>query len=151
MLASGSTFAAGATTVTCTATDAAHNSSTSTFKVNVRYAFNGFFRPIDNLPIVNAVNAGQAIPVKFSLGGDQGLTIFTTGWPKVAVMSCQANTVQDPVEETVTAGNSSLSYSSDGQYNYVWKTDKAWANSCRQLQLKFADGSTQVANFIFKK
>ncbi len=151
VLPSGSTFAAGATTVTCTATDAAGNSRTSTFKVNVRYAFNGFFRPIDNLPIVNAVNAGQAIPVKFSLGGDQGLSIFTTGWPKVAVMSCQANTVQDPVEETVTAGNSSLSYSADGQYNYVWKTDKAWANSCRQLQLKFADGSTQVANFIIKK
>jgi hypothetical protein len=148
---SGATFAAGATTVTCTATDAAGNSRASTFKVNVRYAFNGFFRPIDNLPIVNAVNAGQAIPVKFSLGGDQGLSIFTTGWPKVAVMSCQANTVQDVVEETVTAGNSSLSYSADGQYNYVWKTDKAWAGSCRQLQLKFADGSTQVANFVFKK
>lgn len=148
---SGATFAAGATTVTCTATDAAGNSRTSTFKVNVRYAFNGFFRPIDNLPVVNAVNAGQAIPVKFSLGGDQGLSIFTTGWPKVAIMSCQANTVQDVVEETVTAGNSSLSYSADGQYNYVWKTDKAWAGSCRQLQLKFADGSTQVANFVFKK
>ena len=47
--------------------------------------------------------------------------------------------------------NPSLSYSADGQYNYVWKTDKAWAGSCRQLQLKFADGSTQVANFVFRK
>ncbi|KGQ20841.1 Hyalin [Lysobacter dokdonensis DS-58] len=151
VLASGSTFAVGATTVTCTATDEAGNTRTSTFKVNVRYAFNGFFRPIDNLPIVNSVNAGQAIPVKFSLGGNQGLQIFAAGWPKVAWMACQANTVQDVVEETVTAGNSSLSYSADGQYNYVWKTDKAWAGTCRQLQLKFADGTTQTAHFIFKK
>ena len=79
VLPSGSTFAAGATTVTCTATDAAGNSRTSTFKVNVRYAFNGFFRPIDNLPIVNAVKAGQAIPVKFCLGGNKGLSIFAAG------------------------------------------------------------------------
>jgi hypothetical protein len=33
----------------------------------------------------------------------------------------------------------------------VWKTDKAWAGTCRQLQLKFIDGSTQTANFNFKK
>ena len=67
--------------------------------------------PPDRQPAdVNAVNAGQAIPVKFSLGGNQGLSIFTAGSPKVAIMSCQANTAQDAIEETVTAGNSTLSY-----------------------------------------
>ena len=59
---------------------------------------------------------------------------------------------QDAVEETVTAGGSSLQYdATSGQYIYVWKSDKAWAGSCRQLQLAFADGSTQAANFSFTR
>ena len=68
-------------------------------------------------------------------------------------MSCASNTLQDVIEETVTAGNSSLQYDAgNAQYIYVWKTDKAWSSTCRQLQLKFADGTTQaIANFTFKK
>jgi hypothetical protein len=58
----------------------------------------------------------------------------------------------DTVEETVTAGGSSLNYdSSVDQYIYVWKTDKAWAGSCRTLTIKFADGSIHQANFRFTK
>src|SRR6185436_4110875 len=40
------------------------------------YSFTGFYQPVDNLPTLNIVNAGKAIPVKFSLGGFQGLDIF---------------------------------------------------------------------------
>src|SRR5262249_16492205 len=43
--------------------------------------FTGFFPPISNVPVVNVVQAGQAIPVTFSLGGNQGLTIFAPGYP----------------------------------------------------------------------
>jgi hypothetical protein len=32
---------------------------------NVQYAFTGFFAPVDNVPVVNKANAGQAIPVKW--------------------------------------------------------------------------------------
>jgi hypothetical protein len=149
--ASGSMFNVGSTLVTCKASDSAGNDATSTFHVNVRYAFTGFFRPVDNLPTTNVVKAGQGIPVKFSLGGNQGMAIFAAGYPKAVLMTC-AGAVQDTVEETVTAGGSSLQYdATTGQYIYVWKTDKAWAGSCRQLQVKFADGTTQVANFSFTR
>lgn len=149
--ASGSWFNVGSNTVTCTAKDSRNNTATSTFQVIVSYNFSGFFRPVDNLPVANVVQAGQAIPVKFSLGGNQGMNIFTAGYPRVQVMSCANNTLQDTVEETVTAGNSSLQYQANGEYHYVWKTDKAWAGTCRQLQLTFADGKTQSANFTFRK
>ncbi|MGE5249082.1 MAG: PxKF domain-containing protein, partial [Bacteroidota bacterium] len=36
-------------------------------------------------------------------------------------------------------------------YTYVWKTDKLWANSCRQLVIKLDDGSFHRANFQFTK
>jgi hypothetical protein len=149
--ASGSTFQAGATAVTCTAEDARHNTATSTFNVNVTYAFGGFFRPVDNLPMANVVKAGQAIPVKFTLGGDQGLSIFTTGYPKAVAVSC-GSAYQDAIEETVTAGNSTLTYDTGTQqYHYVWKTDKGWGGTCRQLQIKFRDGTTRTALFNFTR
>lgn len=150
--ASGSTFALGATSVECTATDDSGNTGSASFTINVHYPWTGFFRPVDNLPMVNGVKAGSAVPVKFSLGGNMGLAIFATGYPRWVSMQCASGVLEDTVEETVTAGGSSLSYDAGAnQYVYVWKTDKTWAGSCRQLQLKLADGTTQVANFKFTK
>ena len=149
--ASGSMFNVGSTTVDCSAEDSRHNGSTSHFQVIVSYAFSGFFAPVDNLPIVNTVKAGQAIPVKFSLGGNQGMSIFFAGYPKQIVMPC-GGSAQDAIEETLTAGNSTLTYDAGtARYHYVWKTDKAWGGTCRQLQIKFADGTTQYANFNFTR
>jgi len=57
----------------------------------------------------------------------------------------------DPVEETVAISNNGLKYDAvSGQYVYGWKTEKSWIGTCRQLVLKFADGTTQTANFKFK-
>jgi hypothetical protein len=149
--ASGSTFAVGTTTVNCSATDSHGNTGTSSFNVIVSYNFNGFFKPIDNLPVVNVTKAGQAIPVKFSLGGNMGLNIFAAGYPRSVQMVCNG-AISDTVEETVTAGGSSLSYdATTGQYIYVWKSEKAWAGTCRQLQVKLADGTYHYANFSFTR
>lgn len=147
--ASGSVFSVGTTTVTATATDAAGNTTTSTFNVTVLYVFSGFFSPVGNLPTLNVVNAGRAIPVKFSLSGDKGLNIFATGYPASGVISCNSNDPAVDVDETVTAGSSSLSYGG-GQYNYVWKTESSWVGTCRQLVVKLNDGSEHRANFKFK-
>jgi hypothetical protein len=116
------------------------------------YNFTGFFSPVDNPPVVNQVKAGQAIPVKFSLGGDQGLNIFASGYPKSQTINCSTSAPIDDIEETVTAGNSSLSYDpASDRYNYVWKTEKGWAGQCRQLIVRFADGSPdKIAYFKFK-
>jgi hypothetical protein len=113
--------------------------------------FSGFFQPVDNLPTLNVVKAGSAIPVKFSLNGDQGLNIFAAGFPVSISINCDTGAPQDAIEVTVTAGNSSLSYSAGtGTYTYVWKTDKAWAGMCRQLVVRLNDGTDHVANFMFK-
>jgi len=114
------------------------------------YYFTGFFQPVDNLPTLNVVNAGRAIPVKFSLGGDQGLDIFAAGYPASAVVTC-GSTAEDAIEETVTAGSSSLSYdASTDTYTYVWKTNKSWTGTCRTLVVKLDNGSYHYANFKFK-
>jgi hypothetical protein len=57
----------------------------------------------------------------------------------------------DAIEQTVAASASGLTYgSSAGQYTYTWKTQKNWKGSCRQLEMKFNDGSVLRANFKFK-
>lgn len=119
---------------------------------HVIYNFTGFFQPVDNDKL-NLVKAGSAIPIKFSLGGNQGLNIFESGFPTSGVISCDPNADTDLIEVTVTAGQSTLSYDpAANQYVYVWKTDKAWANSCRILKIKLSDGSaTHKATFKFTK
>lgn len=127
-----------------------------TLQVNVtqppaQFTFTGFFPPVDNQPIINTVNAGRAIPIKFSLNGYQGLDIFATSYPASVTVAC-GTSAEDAIEQTVTAGGSSLSYdATTDQYTYVWKTDKAWANTCRTFVLKLSDGSYYRANFKFKK
>jgi len=142
----------GATrSVTITATDRVGRVSTAsgTYRVLV-YAFRGFFQPVDNLPVLNSVKAGSAVPVKFSLGGNQGLNVFAAGYPQPGVIPCGAGDAVD-LESTVIAGGSSLSYdAATDQYEYVWKTEKGWAGSCRQLIVRFADGTVHRANFKFK-
>ena len=51
------------------------------------YDFTGFFQPIEN-EMWNKGKAGSAIPVKFALGGDQGLDIFQEGCPKAIPIAC---------------------------------------------------------------
>ena len=115
------------------------------------YNYTGFFRPVDNPPVLNSVKAGSAIPVKFSLGGDYGLDIFATGYPRSHGIDCDTSASLDSIEETVTAGYSSLSYDPVAdQYVYVWKTAKAWAGTCRQLIVRLKDLTEHVANFKFK-
>ena len=134
-----------------------------TLSVDINFPFDGFFSPVDNMPKVNQVKAGSAIPIKFSLGGDYGMSIFAAGYPKsygVPAGLCSAApgninliTEADLLDAgvgTVNPGGSSLSYSGGNQqYNYVWKTEKSWSK-CRLFIIEFADGTTQGALFNFK-
>jgi hypothetical protein len=135
-----------------TSTVCGETSSFSPFLVAQElYAFTGFFRPIENLPAMNRVRAGRAVPIKFSLGGDQGSSILAGGAPAVWPIACGSLDHVNGVDEAVNAGHSSLSYDPGAdQYTYVWKTSSDWANSgCRQLVLKLDDGSEHRVNFQF--
>jgi WD40 repeat protein len=133
------------------------HASTWDFAIHQRYAFTGFFQPVDNTDssgtyILNSMKAGAAVPVKFSLNGNQGLSVFAAKSPASATFSCDPTMSVDAIEQTVNAGGSSLGYSSStGQYTYVWKTDSSWAGTCRQLVVTLADGTTHRADFKFTK
>ena len=114
------------------------------------YAFAGFFKPVDNQPVVNVMNAGRAIPVKFSLGGDFGLGVLADGYPKSQQVTCDASAPVSPIEETVSASASSLTYdAATDTYAYVWKSSSSWKDTCRQLVVALDDGSVHRLDFRF--
>jgi hypothetical protein len=117
------------------------------------YRFTGFAQPIDNGGVWNTAKAGSAIPVKFSLGGAQGMDVINAGSPTATATACPgASAALDAVEETVTASQSGLTYDADaGQYIYVWKTNKAWAGKCYSFDLGLNDGSSRTFNVEFFK
>jgi len=122
-----------------------------TLRAPLRYDFRGFFPPLVNLPGVNQVNAGQIVPVKFGLGGDRGLNIFANGSPASRQVSCSTGQPQGAATPIASPGGSGLSYdAATDSYSIGWQTDRAWSGTCRELEVRFADGSTQRARFNFR-
>ena len=121
------------------------------FLLHPVYDFSGFFAPVDNPDVMNRVQAGSAVPVKFGLAGDQGLDIFAEGYPRSQPIGCDSASPVDNIEQTVSAGESGLTYDATAdQYSYAWKTSKPWGDTCRQLVVKLDDGTVHRANFRFK-
>jgi len=126
--------------------------------LQVPFSYLGFFAPVDNpgtgtSPVYNVMKAGAAVPVKFSLGGDEGLDVITNSTQ--GQVQCDSSASLDGIEQTVAAGGSSLSYDpATKTYTYVWKTDKAWSTSlskCRLFNMELSDGTHHVAYFKFVK
>ena len=111
-------------------------------------------------PAAQAAQAEQAAPLTAEPGSDverifrvENLDRGPSFGPKTAKVTCPAAPpVLDLIEDYSTASVSGLHYdAAANQYNYVWKSDKAWAGTCRQLSVKLIDGTTHVANFKFLK
>jgi hypothetical protein len=143
------TSSVGTKSVTCTATDNEGNTASASVSYRVVYDFAGFFQPIDNLPSLNSAKAGSAVPVKFSLAGNQGLGVLA-GLPTSSQIACDTSDPGSEIEETASSGGGGLSFDPlTGQYTYVWKTNKAWKGSCRLLNVRFIDGNEYRAKFKF--
>ena len=116
-----------------------------------RYDFTGFEDPVDPAPAVNAMNAGRAVPLKFGLGGDQGMDILADSSPNSRQVDCDSGADLNDVSQTTTAGSSSLQYDPlTDRYTYVWKTNAAWAGQCRDLTVTFDDGTSATLRFRFR-
>jgi hypothetical protein len=79
------------------------------------------------------------------------MDILKAGYPGSQQIDCDSLDPVDKVVGTVTSGSRDLSYKKNTEeYTYIWKTEKAWAGSCRQLILKLNDGTEHLAYFEFR-
>ena len=137
-------------TVKVRASDARGLSAVASAMVSVVFNWSGFFAPVANAPELNVARSGSAIPVKFSLGADQGGAIFSTGFPVSLHVDCATGTPLDS-SPTTNPGASGLNYDQDAQqYVYVWQTRTSWSGTCRRLVLRLSDGTIQEALFRFR-
>jgi len=142
----------GSYSVNCDgAQDVADNTNSASANYAVHYAFSGIFIPgkgDDSLP---KIKAGRAIPLKFGLNGDFGLSVLQDGSPTSVKIHCSTGAMDGLEEIAVIKGNKKLTYSPDnGLYQFKWDTAKSWKGTCRRLLLKLDDGSTHSSDFRFK-
>jgi len=149
------TSTVGYHTITCTATDKAGNQASASVTYLVTYKFTGFFTPVDNPPVQNTANSGQAIPLKWRItdANDVPVLNLTAATVTAVTVSCSLGSSPDQLEE-YTTGSSGLLNQGNGYYQFNWNTPKSYKNSCKEMRLSLGEGSAtspvyHSANFQF--
>ena len=149
---SGSGFKAGTTTVTCTATDRAGNTASTTFTVTRQaLGFNGFLSPIGGADAtggsfstpLRTFKFGSTIPVKFTAGCD-GAAILTGVHRLQAVKYSNSTVAGTPIvvtaQDAVTTGNQFRLVNGAWQFNLDTK-GSGMSTGIWRLVATLSDGS----------
>lgn len=147
------TSSPGQHTFEVTARDNLGNTTKRVINYSVVYSFTGFTAPVNNLPIVNVAQAGQTIPITWTIRDYAGAGISdSSSFLQVssATVPCDSADITDEVEWTTAS--TGLKYLGGGTWRYNWQTSKSYAGSCRTLRLKLSDGVAEgrSASFRFK-
>ena len=130
---------------------------TSMLSFGMRYAFEGFFAPLDmstsTTVVWNSVKAGQAVPIKWRLltnGAPVADPASFSGVSAFPVSCTAAAAIDAPVEQT-SPGTATLSYNGEGQWQFNWKTPSNYKGTCQAVFVRFNDGSrSPEVRFKFK-
>lgn len=170
----GATFAPGATTVACVATDADGNQAMSTFAVNVAFAVSGFLAPVGTGKDATAIKAGSAVPLKWQVSDGAGGFIGDTRIVDLArsgVGTCTAAAramiasrggksrrgrarsralgALRPLAD-YTSARSAVRYDAAAeQYVYTWQSPKQ-PGACYRVVVAFTDGTAREAQFTLR-
>jgi hypothetical protein len=143
----------GTRTFTVTGTDLAGHSATKSVTYVVNFVFVGFQPPVDAPPTLNTVNAGNTVPVKWSLANAAG-TVYANLNAVQSLSSKQIrcpNANTDPAGQDVPIGTTDILKITNGTtFQFNWKTSTSFAGTCRRFFIHLSDGSTPYADFKFR-
>jgi hypothetical protein len=147
---SGSVFALGATTVTCTAKDKAGNVGTETFTVTVTAAWSNVLQPV-NLDGSSVFKLGSTVPVKFQLtGASAGITNLSAALYTQRLGTTPTGSSLEAIStSSATTGNLFRYDSTSGQYIFNLST-KTLSVGTYQLRLDLGDGVLRTVNISLK-
>ena len=121
--------------------DSSGNAASASATYSFQYEFGGFYAPLLAEPASVTVRAGDTVPVKFSLHGDQGLDVLK----RVAWRPCGAVT-----NDSSTAFGSLIYNAGPDRYTFMWTTERSWAGSCKELLVTLRDDTTHRAYVVFR-
>jgi HYR domain. len=158
---SGSIFALGATTVSCTAKDAHNNASTDTFKVTVGLKGSPFTQPLNDPAgtTPSTFKQGSTIPAKFALYQANGSTLLSDGDAQkladsglvrftYSLTTGAASSSNEAVYTDTANSGSAFRYDGSGHqfiYNFSTKLLAAGKNYNLTYEVYAADGKTLIA------
>jgi hypothetical protein len=138
--ASGSTFAPGATSVACAASDSHGNTATGSFAVQMQYSWSGFLSPI-NTDGSSEFKLGSTVPVKLQLtGASAGITDAVATLSVAKVSSNITGTYMEAVSmAAATIGNTFRYDPTSGLYLFNLST-KGLSTGTWSLSVGLNDG-----------
>lgn len=147
---SGSTFPLGTTTVTCSASDAAGNSTAKSFTVTVEVSWSGFLAPLDR-DGTRTFKQGSTIPVKFVLSGvSAGITALDARlYARRVGTQPPAGEVAATSTSQATTGNLFRYSPSDRQYIFDLAT-KGLAPGTYELRVDLGDGVSRTVTVTLR-
>ena len=148
--ASGSVFALGSTTVTCTAKDAAGNTGAKSFTVTVTAAWSNVLQPI-NADGSSIFKLGSTVPVKFQLSGaSAGITNLSARLYLQRVGAGATGTTLEAISTSnATTGNLFRYDATSGQYIFNLNT-KTLSAGTYKLRIDLGDGVLRTVNITLK-
>lgn len=147
--ASGSTFALGSTTVTCTATDEAGNTGTQTFTVSVTAAWSGVLQPV-NADGSSIFKLGSTVPVKFLL---TGASAGISNLPARLYLQRLGAGAPGGVLEAISTSNATTGnlFRNDGTSQYIFNlATKTLSAGTYQLRIDLGDGVLRTVNISLR-
>jgi hypothetical protein len=155
-------LACGANTITAEATDVAGRTNSDSVSVTrTCITLTGFYSPVDPN---NVAKAGQGVPFKWNAYNGAAISVAdeitsTSGFVVSSMkVSCELLGSGDAVPAADDAGASGIRYdffatptaTAQGQFVFVWKTLKDWANTCRVFKVSHS-GVELTAFFRFTR
>jgi hypothetical protein len=144
--ASGSPFPLGASTVTCSAIDAAGNPATASFTVTVTCAWSGILQPI-NSDGSSVFKLGSTVPVKFQLtGASTGINNLSAHLSYAQISGSDPGAVNEADSTSAaTSGNLFRYDATSGQYLFNWST-KGLTKGKYRLYVDLGDGVSHTVD-----
>jgi len=150
---SGSVFAPGVTTVTCTARDAAGNvSAARTFTVSVLYAWSNLRQPI-NTDDSSIFKLGSTVPVKFQLtGASSGISTLPAKLYYAKISNGTPGTFLEAASTAAADSGNTFRYDAGGSQYIFNLSTKGWSEGLYQLRVDLAgDGVPHTVNITVRK
>jgi hypothetical protein len=97
---------------------------------------------------LNSANAGRTVPIRWKLPGTGGIGAVVSITSRQ--ISCDGRPTEQ-VPDTAPTGPSELTFiAAEEEFLYTWRTERAWAGTCRRLTVRLNDGTAPFVDFRFR-